>query len=129
MSAALQYFVSSWWATWLGFWPLFPKDAISWMSEEACPDFTAAMARACKEGPWVQKGSREDSKQLLCVVHARFTAAKCQSTYRYSCAGKMLTCHWQSAPASKCLEVTSLHLPGWDWHFVPHISFSSIWPL
>ena len=32
MSAALQYFVSSWWATWLGFWPLFPKDAISWMS-------------------------------------------------------------------------------------------------
>jgi predicted membrane-bound spermidine synthase len=25
--------------------------------------------------------------------------------------------------------VTSLHLPGWNWCLVPHISFFSIWPL
>ena len=54
-----------------------------------------------------------------------FTAA---TTKKLVCAGKVLTCHYHTAPASKCLGVTFVLVLWWQWCLAPHTSFFSTWP-
>jgi hypothetical protein len=42
------------------------------IAEEVCPDFTAAMARACKEGPWVH----QSNCFVLCMQDSQLPNAK-----------------------------------------------------